>query len=50
MVYSPVQHIPICSTYMDNGIVHIVIKRAGKRETDDMTLDTFLKLIYQLCF
>lgn len=50
MIYSPDNHIPMLLVYRDdNGIIHLVAKRAKKTARDDkedMTLDEFLGLIY----
>lgn len=48
MIYSPDSHIPILMVYMaDDGVVHLVIKRANRGQTEDMTLDQFLGLVYR---
>lgn len=47
MIYSPDNHIPVLLVYKDeHGIIHLVVKRAKKSDTEDMTLDRFLGLIY----
>ena len=50
LVYTPEHHIPIGEAVFEKGTMALRIKKHGEKETETITVDTLISLIFQAFF